>query len=48
MEKKFVKTGNSYAIVIPSSVLSMLGINPKSDKVNLALEDKKIIIQKAY
>jgi len=44
MEKKFIKTGNSYALVIPPSILEMLGVNPQKDKVKLTLEGKAIKI----
>ena len=44
MEKKFVKIGNSYGVLIPPSILKLLNINPENDKVKLSIENDKLVI----
>jgi antitoxin component of MazEF toxin-antitoxin module len=45
MEKKFVKVGStSYGIIIPPSILSVLGIDPQKDKVKLSIENGQLVI----
>lgn len=45
IEKKFIKSGNSWCIAIPSSVIKILGINPEEDKVQLILQNNDILIK---
>ncbi len=45
IEKKFLRSGNSWCVVIPSSVLQILGINPEEDPVQLFLENGNIVIK---
>jgi antitoxin component of MazEF toxin-antitoxin module len=45
IEKKFLKTGNSWCVVIPSDVIKILGINPEKDNIQLSLEDGNILIK---
>ncbi len=45
IEKKFLRSGNSWCIIIPSSVIKILGVNPEEDTVQLFLENDKIIIK---
>lgn len=43
IEKKFIKSGNSWCISIPASVIKILGINPEKDKVQISLQNDNII-----
>lgn len=45
IEKKFLKSGNSWCVVIPKSVIEILGINPEKDNIQLALENGNILIK---
>jgi len=45
IEKKFLKSGNSWCIAIPTNVLKILGINPEEDKVQLTLQNNDILIK---
>jgi antitoxin component of MazEF toxin-antitoxin module len=45
IEKKFFKSGNSWCISIPTSVLKILGINPEEDKVELSLQNNDILMK---
>lgn len=42
MEANIIKVGNSKGIIIPSKFLKLIGI---SDKVNIDVEDNKLIIE---
>jgi antitoxin component of MazEF toxin-antitoxin module len=44
MEKKLVKVGTSWAMIIPPSLLSVIGADPKEDTFKITLEGKSIII----
>jgi len=46
VEKKFIKIGNSYGIIIPPTALSLLNINPDTDKVKISIENDKFVIMK--
>lgn len=45
IEKKFLKSGNSWCVVIPTSVIKMLDINPEKDNISLSLENGNILIK---
>ena len=45
IEKKFFKSGNSWCISIPTSVLKILEINPEEDTVQLTLQNSDILIK---
>jgi len=45
IEKKFLKSGNSWCIAIPTNVLKILGINPEEDKLQLTLQNNDILIK---
>lgn len=45
IEKKFFKSGNSWCISIPTSVLKIIGINPEEDKVQLSLQNNDILMK---
>ncbi len=45
-EKNIIKLGRSWGIIIPPWFFKVLNINPQSDKVNLTIDDNKIIIEK--
>ena len=47
MIKKIIQIGNSWGVIIPSAILSLLKINPVTDKVEFMLENDKLIIKKA-
>lgn len=44
--KNFIKLGRSWAMIFPPYFLKILGINPETDKMNLSIEEDKIIIEK--
>lgn len=46
IEKKFVKLGRSWGIIIPPVILQLLRIDPKEDEVVIKIEDNKIILEK--
>jgi antitoxin component of MazEF toxin-antitoxin module len=45
IEKKFLRNGNSWCVIIPTSVIKMLGINPEEDNIQLLLENGNILIK---
>jgi antitoxin component of MazEF toxin-antitoxin module len=45
IEKKFFKSGNSWCISLPTSVLKILGVHPENDKIQLVLQDKDILMK---
>lgn len=47
MEKKIVRIGNSWGIVLPQSILALLKINPVTDKVEFEIEKDILKITKA-
>ena len=46
VNKKFVKLGRSWGMIIPPWFLQVLNIDPNSDEVKLSIDGKKIIIEK--
>lgn len=46
LDKKFVKLGRSWGMIIPPWFLKVLEINPEEDTMNVSLEKNKIIIEK--
>lgn len=46
IEKKFVKLGRSWGIIIPPVILQLLRIDPNGDEVVIKIEDNKIILEK--
>ena len=46
LDKKFVKMGRSWGIIIPPWILASLNIQPDKDNVQLSVENDKIIIEK--
>ncbi len=46
IEKKFAKMGRSWALIIPPVLLQLLKIDPEKDRVNISIENEKIIIEK--
>ena len=46
LDKKIVKLGRSWGVIIPPWILASLNINPKNDNVILSVENDKIIIEK--
>ncbi len=45
IEKKFIRSGNSWCISIPTSVLKILEIDPEDDTVQLTLQNNDIVIK---
>ena len=46
-EKNFVKLGRSWGIIIPPWFFKVLNINPSDDKIELTLDENKIVINKS-
>jgi len=46
IEKKFVKLGRSWGLIIPPVLLQLLKIDPEKEKVNISINGEKIIIEK--
>lgn len=46
LDKKFVKLGRSWGVIVPPWILSSLGINPNSDEISMSVENDKIVIEK--
>ena len=46
VNKKFVKLGRSWGMIIPPWFLQVLNIDPNNDEVKLSIDGKKIIIEK--
>ncbi len=46
LDKKFVKLGRSWGVIVPPWILSSLKINPQKDSVTMSVQDDKIIIEK--
>lgn len=46
IEKKFVKLGRSWGLIIPPVLLKLLKINPEKETINISIENEKIIIEK--
>ena len=47
MNKKITQIGNSWGIIIPKTLFDMLKINPVKDKLDIKLENDKLILTKA-
>jgi len=45
LDKKFVKLGRSWGVIIPPWILSSLDINPKEDSIIMSVKDDKIILE---
>jgi len=46
IEKKFVRVGRSWGIIIPSFIFKLFKIDPEKDKLTLTVENGKIILEK--
>ncbi len=46
LDKKFVKLGRSWGMIIPPWFFKMLEIDPQKDEVSLLVEKNRIIIEK--
>lgn len=46
IEKKFVKLGRSWGLIIPPVLLQLLKIDPQKTIVDISIENEKIIIEK--
>ena len=46
IDKKFVKLGRSWGVIIPPWIISSLGINPNDDEIVMRVENDRIIIEK--
>ena len=47
MKKKLFASGNSWALLIPKALLELLELNPDEDEIEINIENKKMIIEKA-
>lgn len=45
--KKLKQIGNSWGIIIPKSILELMGINPVKDYIEIELDNKTYKIKKA-
>ena len=45
--KKLHQIGNSWGVIIPKTILEIMGINPVIDQVDFDLENKVLMIKKA-
>lgn len=46
LDKKFVKLGRSWGMIIPPWFFKMLEIDPQKDEVTLHVEKNRIVIEK--
>ncbi len=46
IDKKFVKLGRSWGMIIPPWFLKVLEIDPKEDEMTLSVDKNRIIIEK--
>ena len=46
MKKKFTKTGNSWAMLIPKTIFQLLKVDPETDEVELEFEDDVLKVKK--
>ncbi len=46
LDKKFVKLGRSWGMIIPPWFLKILDIDPKADEMTLTVQDNRIVIEK--
>ncbi len=46
LDKKFIKLGRSWGMIIPPWFFKILEINPQKDEVILSVDKKRIIIEK--
>ena len=46
MKKNFTKVGNSWAILFTKTMIEMLDINPKTDKVEIEYDKKVLTMEK--
>ncbi|MBR3890365.1 hypothetical protein IKJ53_07605 [bacterium] len=44
--KKFIKLGRSWGMIIPPYFFKLLDINPNTDEMKLSVQDNKIVIEK--
>ena len=47
MVKKLTQIGTSWGIIIPRSILEIMGINPILDKVDIDIDNKVLKIKKS-
>ncbi len=46
MERKFMRSGNSWALFMPSTILKLMKINPETDRVEYTMENDVLKITK--
>lgn len=44
--KKYIKLGRSWGMIIPPYFFKLLDINPNTDEMKLSVQDNKIVIEK--
>ncbi len=47
MRKNLFRTGNGWALFMPKTILELLELNPDEDEIEINIENKKMIIEKA-
>lgn len=45
--KKLHQIGNSWGVIIPKTILEIMGINPVLDKVDFDIQNKVLMIKKS-
>lgn len=46
MERKFMKSGNGWALFVPLTILKLLKINPEKDRVEFIVENDVLKVKK--
>ena len=46
MKKKFIKIGNSWAMLFTKTMLQMLDVNPEKEQVEIEFDKKVLTMQK--
>ncbi len=47
MKKKMYRSGNAWALLIQKAILELLDIDPETDELELAVENKVLMVKKA-
>jgi len=47
MKKKLFRTGSGWALFMPKTILEIIELNPDIDELEITINDKKMIIEKA-
>ena len=47
MIKKIIQIGNSWGVILPTTILQLLNINPIKDKLEFSVQGDTLIVKKA-